>query len=75
LAAPPGSAAPVGLQYPSRLLPPETFSLLASTGVTTLGTDPILNLPATFKAAYDGGKNSYMYAAGASASQFISHDE
>jgi hypothetical protein len=35
--------------------------------VTASGTNPTLNLPVTFTAAYTEAKNTYMYAAGSSA--------
>jgi phage baseplate assembly protein gpV len=41
---------------------------VAAASVTASGTNLILNLPVTFTAAYAGAKNTYMYAAGSSAS-------
>jgi phage baseplate assembly protein gpV len=41
---------------------------VAAASVTVSGTTLTLNLPVTFMAAYAGAKNTYMYAAGSSAS-------
>jgi phage baseplate assembly protein gpV len=41
---------------------------VAAASVTVSGTNLTLNLPMTFTAAYAGAKNTYMYAAGSSAS-------